>query len=261
MNYQIARSFSFDIRQRNALLFNLGVAEFFLVVVLFGVMPFDQRDVQGISPWFKPIKFAVSFGLYLVTMSYLVEYLIIPSKVKTWICRAIALLMSLEISVIILQGLCETPYHFSLSTPLSAKICYNMALFILGNFFITANSMVAAYVFYLFFKKTVSLPAPYLWGIRIGMGLFLLSCLQGVFIAFHNAHIDNIQVYGSYGLPFISPIVHGDLRSSHFLGVHALQVIPFLGYFCKNLPYGKALITALGAVYFGLFITLFVQAV
>jgi hypothetical protein len=51
-----------------------------------------------------------------------------------------------------------------------------------------------------------------------------------------------------------------DLRLSHFLGVHSLQVIPFLGYQLRNQLNGIPFIFLSSVIYLALFLILFLNA-
>lgn len=255
-----AQSFVFEIRKRNTLLFRLGIIDLILAVLLLLLIPFDPREIAGVSIWVKPIKFAISFGLYLLTFAWILEYLKISQKKLQFLSQFIAFCMILEITALVLQAARGTPYHFNLSQPLSAAICYNMCLFMIANLLIIANTLAVTYVLYLFFKETEPLPPSYLWGIRLGIGIFLLSCLEGAFIVFHNTHCIEQPVHGSLGLPFISKSNLGDLRPSHFLGIHAMQVLPLIGYGLKDKVWGKMATFLSALIYLGLFSTLLIQA-
>lgn len=247
-----SESFVFDIQQRDSLLFNTGLLFLIISLMMIALIPIDPRHTPaGISPWIKPIKFALSFSSYLLTMAFFLEYLKITPLKARFLSRLITFFMVVEMTSIILQAVRGTPYYFNvshLSQPLGSAICYNMCLFMIANIIIVANTITAVYIFYLFFKKTHPLPKAYLWSIRLGLAVFLLSCLEGAFIVFHSTHCMEQAIPGSWGIPFISKAPLGDLKTSHFFGIHAMQALPILGYMVKDKIWGTL------AVFFGTFL-------
>ena len=50
---------------------------------------------------------------------------------------------------------------------------------------------------------------------------------------------------GGAGIPILNwSLHHGDLRISHFLGLHAMQILPFLAWLLKLRPMGSFILSA-----------------
>ena len=62
-----------ELRARNPLLFDVGAAHVVLLFVMLVIAPFDGRLVTGINPWIKPMKFAASIAVYLLTFAWLLH--------------------------------------------------------------------------------------------------------------------------------------------------------------------------------------------
>jgi hypothetical protein len=65
---------------------------------------------------------------------------------------------------------------------------------------------------------------------RLGMALFVVGSLLGFVIVGNRGH--NVPgPDGGPGLPFLNwALDQGDLRVAHFVGLHALQALPLLGF-------------------------------
>ncbi len=215
--------------QSNRILTLTGWFHWLLVVVLLLIYPFDSRTILGISPWIKPIKFSLSIAIYVWTLAWFMRYLQWdrPPGLSNPVSRSVriiswgvAISMVTEITCIVMQSARGVPSHFNGATPFDA------AVFTLMGVMIALNAMLVAWALVLFCTSELLPIAP----IRCGLALFLLASAEGGVMVGHHAHTVGAPD-GGPGLPLINwSTQHGDLRVAHFLGMHALQVLPFAGY-------------------------------
>jgi hypothetical protein len=225
-NLSQTKSYEFiiELRARNPLLFDLGVVHIILLVIMMAIAPFDARQVMGINPWIKPMKFAASIAIYLLTMGWLLYELPLREKLKRRVSWALVVTLVIEIVLITLQAARGVTSHFNDAT------VFDNAVFSVMGASITFNILVAAYVAMMFWRTEAEIPAPYLWGIRIGLTIFVLASLEGFAMVNHSAHSVGLPD-GGPGLPIVNwSTKGGDLRVAHFFGMHALQFLPLAGY-------------------------------
>lgn len=216
--------FFHELYRRSRVLAITGWIHFVLLAGMLVISPFDSRLVMGINPWIKPIKFATSIAIYVWTVAWLLEYLRLASWVKKIISWGISISMLTEIACITAQAARGTTSHYNVNTPLDAAIFSTMGAMI-------ANNTVFVLVLLIFFLiRRFDVSRPYLWGIRSGLFIFLAaSAIGGVMIA-HGSHSVGVKD-GGPGLPIANwSTKGGDLRAAHFLGLHALQVFPIVGF-------------------------------
>lgn len=234
------RSWYNELSHRNPLLTKSGSFCFLLGIFILFLPLIDHRELQGYNVWIKPAKFFFSIGIYFWTMGWLMDYL----KSEKFVIRiswGIWILMLVELVIITLQASRGNPSHFNVST-LSDGI-----LFQIMGIAITLNSVLVILVF-LKFLKEMELPKGYLMGIRLGLMIFLIAGFEGFLMVGQLAHTIGAED-GQEGLPFLGwAKTYGDLRIFHFIGLHALQVLPILSWiFLKDQP-GKVIV--LGSLYF-----------
>jgi ABC-type microcin C transport system permease subunit YejE len=142
--------------------------------------------------------------------------------------------------------------HFNLKTPFSSAMFSVMAIASAGI------SVVVGYMGILFFSdKVAAIPEPYLWGIRMGIFLFVVFSLQGFAMGARLSHTVG-AADGSQGLPIVNwSKTYGDLRIAHFLGMHALQILPILAYYVAR---NVKIVLIISLLYGIVTLAIFVQA-
>ncbi len=114
----------------------------------------------------------------------------------------------------------------------------------------------------LFFRKDLDLNRVYLWGIRLGIAVFLVGSWVGGQMIANNAHTVGAPD-GGPGLFFVNwSTIAGDLRIAHAMGLHGLQVLPVVGYLLakRDTEGGLGPFVGFAAIYVALVMGAFLQA-
>ena len=215
-------SFLNQVYHKDKLLFRIGLFFFILFVLLFIPLSIDNRLVQGINPWIKPMKFCLSLGIYLWTIAWLLDYLKAYKRWKVSLSAVIGISLAIEMFIILFQGGRGLQSHFNVSTSLNAMLFQTMGIMI-------ALSTISTFIMLiLFFIKKINLDKVYLNSIRIGIAVFLAASYIGGVMIGNMAHAVGVED-GGHGLPFLNWSTEGgDLRAAHFFGLHALQIFPIV---------------------------------
>jgi hypothetical protein len=187
--------------------------------------PLDSRTVTGLNVWIKPAKFAASGLIYLWTLAWLLAD--VPAagqRAARRIGRVTALTMVVEMVCIVGQAARGTTSHFNIGS------AFDMGVFNLMGAFIMFNTLAIVWAVVLVFRHRPFGPTAWVWGIRLGLLLFLLGSAVGGSMAGRLAHTVGAPD-GGPGLPVLGwSTRYGDLRAAHFLGLHALQALPLAGW-------------------------------
>ena len=98
------------------------------------------------------------------------------------------------------------------------------------------------------------------WSLRLGLLIALAGMAEGFVMAALGAHSVGVP-NGGPGIPFLGwSSVGGDLRAAHFLGLHALQAMPLLGWLVSRRKDRLTLVWTAGLSYLGLVLLLTWQA-
>lgn len=213
-----------QLKTRNETLFYFGLICIGLSLVFLVLTRLSNTQVQHVSAWNKPFKFAISLGIYSWTMAWYCYYL--PSFNIHLFNWTVVVLWSFEIVYIALQAGRGQLSHYNISTPVYSALYTMMALAA------TAVTVYTAYIGLLFFRHDFpELPNHYLWAIRLGIMLFVIFSFEGFAMGSRLNHsVGALNDNSNWFILGWSKTV-GDLRVSHFIGMHALQVLPILSYY------------------------------
>ncbi|MEU3275257.1 hypothetical protein ABZ639_30770 [Saccharomonospora sp. NPDC006951] len=201
----------------------------------------DDRMLLGAPIWLKPFKFAVSIAVYCLTWAWLTSLL--PSRrrrVANRISAALIVLLAIEYLIIVVQAARGTTSHFNFTTPFNAVLFSIMgasiALLWTGTLALTvlllkkgSNTGDHASTLAIRLGAVISLA-----GLALGALMTSPTADQtaqtaegglGRFIGAHTVGSPD----GGPGMPITNwSTTDGDLRIPHFVGMHALQVLPLL---------------------------------
>ncbi|HEV2688591.1 MAG TPA: hypothetical protein VGV35_08560, partial [Bryobacteraceae bacterium] len=186
-----------ELYRANPVLAITGWLHWALLAVLIAVYPFDSRTILGISLWIKPMKFAVSLAIYVWTLAWYLRYLRGHERAVRIISWGVAASAVTEIFCITLQAARGTTSHYNVAIPLDATVFNIMGIMI------ALNSVLVAWALVLFCREQPAISKAYLWGIRLGLALFLLAGVQGGVMIGHGAHTVGAPD-GGPGLPFVN---------------------------------------------------------
>jgi hypothetical protein len=239
------------LKHRNEALFYFGLICLLCSLLFISLTKLSQLQVKGANAWYKPLKFALSIGVFCWTMGWFTGYLKEPEQIWWYNCSTIVLL-GFELFYITFQAARGQLSHFNQSAPLYVALYAAMGLAI------TAATLYTAYIGVLFCTSNFpELPDYYLWSIRLGIFLFVIFAFVGAIMGARLSHTSG-GVDDGPGLPMLGwSRKFGDLRIAHFVGMHALQILPLLSfYILKNVT----LTFLAGAIYGTIALLILVQA-
>ncbi|MDC1385657.1 hypothetical protein N8329_06720 [Crocinitomicaceae bacterium] len=213
-----------ELKIRNEYLFYFGLFCLSLSILFIILTKLTTTQVHGVNAWFKPFKFAVSIGLFSWTMAwycyYLSDFNVTPFN---W---TVITLFGFELVYIVFQASKGLLSHFNISTPTHSLLYSLMGLIAV------LVTLYTAYIGLLFFTQSFpNLPSYYVWSIRLGILLFVIFSFEGGLMGSRMNHsVGAINDNSNWWILGWSKTV-GDLRVSHFIGMHALQILPLLSFY------------------------------
>lgn len=233
------RDFLSAARRGSRPLYHTALAHGLLLLIFLVASWMDHRTVQDVNAWHKPMKFAFAIACFTLTYAYFLHFLR-PSPWRSAVGYGISACMSTEIILIGFQAGRGVASHFNNTT------AFDLAIFSVMGGAVVLNTLLTLGVFIRFCFPMPSIPPALRMAIRLGMLVFLFGNLVGGYM---------VKVYSHSGPA-------GDLRLAHFLGMHAIQVVP--GFAWVMARYGQNAefrVLLVGLAYAGLVGATFLKAI
>ncbi|MFB7470680.1 hypothetical protein [Kitasatospora sp. NPDC056184] len=235
-----------------------------------------RQSITGQPAWAKPARFALSICLYSLTLMWLLTFVRGHERLVRAVSLVTAVALSVEMALIAGAAAAGTTSHFNFTTATATGVWLTMAVFIVATWVMTLVTVGLLLV------QRVEPPA-FAWGLRLGAGV----CALGMAVAFlmtlptasqreAAARGRGMPIIGAHtvgladggpGLPVTDwSTLGGDLRIPHFVGLHALQVLPLIGLLLARRPrrvaprHRAALMWIAALTYLGLVLVLTWQA-
>lgn len=193
-----------------------------MIPAAFGLL-LDERTLRDVNVWVKPMKFMLSVAVTALTTAWFAPLL--PEAVRRG--RAFGLLVwtvivtgGFEVAYITVQAALGQASHYNVGDPFHALMYTLMGI---GAVVLTATQPWLAWMIWRHGQPGVA-PA-YRLGVLLGLVLtFVLGAGAGMLLG------GGTPAPGP-GLPVLGwSMVAGDFRVAHFVGIHAGQVLPLLGF-------------------------------
>lgn len=208
-------------------------------------MLLDPKVITGVNGWIKPFKFAVSGAVYCATLLWMLRFVDGKRRLVQAIATVSGLGLLVEVGLITMQVIRGVGSHFNVTTPFDLTIFLVMGGMV--SFIAVANMALAAVLL------IQRLPNPVVAaGLRWGLLASIVGMASGVLMATSSppapaqsysaaaqpavvapvggAHSIGVRD-GGPGLPLVGWSTEGgDLRVGHFVGLHGVQLLPFIAF-------------------------------
>ncbi|MET9931845.1 MULTISPECIES: hypothetical protein [unclassified Streptomyces] len=194
----------------------------------------DDRVLVGMPIWEKPLKFALSLGVYAATLAWMLSILDRSRRISWWAGTVVTAASSVEMALIVVQVVRGKRSHFNDET------AFDAALYAVMGVTVAVLWLAGVVVAVLMFRQPLPDRAT-TWAIRFGSGIGVVGLALGFLMSQPtpeqlSGHVVGTVGAHSVGVPDGGPhlpltgwaATGGDLRIAHFTGMHALQVLPLL---------------------------------
>jgi hypothetical protein len=221
------------------------------------------QTFNGVDAYLKPLKFQLSLGLYLLCLAWMRSYLSARGRQRRMavFTSAVPTVAAYgEMLYILWRAAQGEGSHFNLASAASSAAYGLMGI---GALLLVFASGVLAWLLrrHAVAGQNAAWLASVCWGLWLTM---ILGGAVGMYLSSQPSHWIGGVGTDAAGLPLTGwSRTGGDLRVAHFLGIHAMQILPVMGWWlARRWPAHHALraVRTTAAIYAALTIATFAQA-
>ena len=229
-----------------------------LMLLTWLMMAWDSRLLNGVSVWLKPLKFSLSLAVFFGTLAWFAP-LTGPRFFSTWPGRLLTTMpiagAVAEMVYITAQAALGEASHYNTSSP------FHEAMYgLMGAVAVVLVTCCLWLGIVVLSRHGWREPYP----LAVGIGLFMTFALGGgfgLYLGGQGSHWVGGSATDSDGLPLLRwSRDGGDLRVAHFFGMHAMQIVPLVGFLVPHRRDGLGWLLTAALVYAGLTVFTFTQA-
>lgn len=248
-------------RDEPVLLFAAAILAAMMLPAFFAYLV-ETRTFNGINVWIKPLKFMSSATIFLATLAIFMPYLDRTDRARKSVNTAvwiISVFLILEIVYITFRASRAEASHFNRENMLGIVLYAWMGITIL------IATVLSGWIGWLILKGKDKIASPELRH-AIGVGLVLgtaLGSMTAIYMSTQTGHwVGGVRSDAGGSFFFGWSQAGGDLRVAHFIGLHAMQGIPLIGWLVSRYaPANIRSIVILAAIFWTIAtVAAFVQA-
>lgn len=221
-----ARSFFLELKAKDRLLHHFGWLLLLSVPAFAALSYIDPGNAPFANPWFKPIKFAISFATFVWTVSLFLGQLRLPA-------RLIHLVRQTMTASVVMEMLCLAIQASRSANPGVTSTWADWLIQQLTTAMVSVNTAILVGLLAVFCGKREIIKiidGAMVLAIRLSIVIFLAGNAVGGYMLARGSHTVGAPD-GGPGLPFLNwSTIAGDLRIAHFIAIHAIQIVPLFAY-------------------------------
>ncbi|REF00963.1 hypothetical protein [Thermomonospora umbrina] len=180
------------------------------------VFAVDGGPWAGPVSWRKPATFGLSFGLTLITVTWVASYLPLGGRLRAWLLGVFAVDCLVEVGGITLQAWRRVPSHVNRETPFDSAV--STVLAVGGGVLIVVLGVLAVAAF----RPNPRVPADMRLALRAGFTTLVIALGTGAaMIARGVINVNTGHQQEAYE-------VVGFLKAAHGVSLHGVLVLPAL---------------------------------
>jgi hypothetical protein len=224
-------SFFAELSAKDRLLHHFGWLLLLSVPAFAAVSYLDPGTAPFANPWFKPIKFAISFATFVWTVSLFLGRLRLPA----WLVHLVRQTMTASVVVEMLCLAIQAARVANIGAPSGFT---DWVVQQLTTAMVSVNTAILIGLLAVFCGKREIInlaDTAMVIAIRLSIVIFLAGNAVGGYMLARGSHTVGAPD-GGPGLPFLNwSTTAGDLRIAHFIAIHAIQIVPLFAYLLWNM--------------------------